>query len=263
MSSDTTGVVSLALREAYKPDFRSLASGQVRATREKLGLDHEEFAAHLTSMLGWAVQPGVVARWERGEGTPPGDVVKAAEVAAQSGPDDPEPSGVMPYADRGLISRQQWNGMIAGSQEFLWLYGMAELGYAEDDETPVIISAAAEAGCEVRVLLLDPAYPGIPDIDAAEGNPPGTLAARIGASLARFSRIRQASGGQMQLRVYGTHPTVSVVRGDDEMLITHYMRSFAGSNSPTIGATASSAPRMFARYARHFAAAWDGAREAA
>ena len=67
--------------------------------------------------------------------------------------------------------------------------------------------------------------------------------------------------GRLGLRVYDTHPTVSVVRGDGEMLVTPYLRYFIGSNSPTIGLSEASAPKMFGRYARHFDHMWDLAKE--
>jgi DNA-binding transcriptional regulator YiaG len=258
-------VTSLASHPAYRPDFRSMASDQVRAAREKLHLDHNGFATYLTEMVGWGVMPGVVAKWEAGSGVPPGDVLLAATAAAQDGPSlDRDPrEAVATYAGRGLITRQQWNDIIRDSREHLWLYGMAELGYAEDDETPGIVADAAAAGCAIRVLLLDPAHGGIPGIDAAEGSPAGTLAARIGSAMARFTRMRQACGGAMEVRAYDAHPTVSVIRGDNDMLITPYLRYFAGNNSPTLGITAASAPRMFGRYARHFAGMWELARECA
>lgn len=264
-ASSGATVTSLARHPDYRPHFRALASGQVRAAREKMHLDHDGFAAYLTEMVGWGVMPGVVAKWEAGSGVPPGDVLLAATAAAQNGPSlDRDPAeGVATYAGRGLISRQQWNAIIRGSREHLWLYGMAELGYAEDDETPGIMAGAAAAGCAIRVLLLDPAHGGIPGIDAAEGSPAGTLTARISAAMARFTRMRQECGGGMEIRTYDAHPTVSVVRGDDKMLVTPYLRYFPGSNSPTLGITAASAPRMFGRYARHFESMWDLAREAA
>jgi hypothetical protein len=65
----------------------------------------------------------------------------------------------------------------------------------------------------------------------------------------------------MGLRAYDTHPVESVVRGDDEMLITPYMMSTAGNNSPTMGITASLAPKMFSHYAQKFTSRWDRARE--
>lgn len=94
MSSPASAdVISLTARAAYRPDFRGLASAQLRAAREKLGLDQEGFAACLTDMVGWDVDPDLVSRWERGRGTPPGDVVLAARHLA--GDEAPEPSGML------------------------------------------------------------------------------------------------------------------------------------------------------------------------
>ena len=122
--------------------------------------------------------PAVVRRWEEGS-TPPGDVLLASAVAAQATPAEVlafplsastegasallggiegageyagDPTGaVLPYADRGLISRQQWNGIIEGTTGHLWLYGMAEFGYAADDEVPGIVTRPrprdAGSGC--------------------------------------------------------------------------------------------------------------------
>jgi hypothetical protein len=251
-----------------------LASGQVSAARAKLGLSHAEFADYLGDLLGWMVTPAAVERWEQGS-IPPGDVLLASAVAAQDMPGDVlafplnataertaallsaigpaidyvgDPTeAVLPYADRGLISRQQWNDIIQGSTSHLWLYGMAESGYATDDDVPAIISDAAAAGCQVRILLLDPQYQGAAQIDADEGSPLGTLTTRIRAALARFTQIREAVGPQMQLRTYDTHPTVSVVRGDNRMLVTPYLRFSIGSNSPTFELTEASARKMFGR----------------
>jgi hypothetical protein len=277
-------VVSIARRAGYQADYRGLACAQVRASREKLGLSVDEFAEHLTDQLGWKVDAVVVGRWEQ-SAVPPGDVILAAAVTAQGMPGDVlalpltetagrraammsaiEPAlhsgeAVTPYADRGLITREQWNGIIRGATSHLWLYGMAEFGYATDDEVPAIVGDTVAADGEVRVLLLSPDYEDIADIDASEGSPPGTLESRIRAALARFSEMREACGGRLELRVYDTHPTVSVVRGDSEMLVTPYLRYFIGSNSPTIGLSEGSAPKMFGRYARHFQHMWDLAKE--
>src|ERR1022692_2222790 len=78
-----SSVVSISSRAAYRPDFRGLASGQVKAAREKLRLDHDGFARYLGSLLGWTVMPGTVARWEEGA-IPPGDVLLAAALASPS-----------------------------------------------------------------------------------------------------------------------------------------------------------------------------------
>lgn len=277
-------VVSIGARANYRPDYKRLASGQVGAAREKLGMSPAAFADYLGKLLGWAVTPAAVERWEDGA-TPPGDVLLASAVAAQDMPGDVlafplnataertaallsgigpaldqigDPTeAVLPYADRGLISRQQWNGTIDGSMDHLWLYGMAEFGYATDDDVSDIVIEAAESGCQIRVLLLDPSYAGTEAIDADEGNPPGTLATRIRAALARFAHMRETARPNMQLRTYLTHPTVSIVRGDTRMLVTPYLRFSIGSNSPTFELTEGSAKKMFGRYARHFDHMWN------
>ena len=168
---------------------------------------------------------------------------------------------VKPYADRGLVTREQWNDIIHGATRELWLYGMAEYGYATDDDVPAILTRATARGCQVRVLLLNPASPESVAIDRDEGHPPGTLAARTRAALARFALMRHRCGPRMRIRVYDGYPTVSVVRGDDAMLVTPYMRFFIGSNSPTFEFRAREAPKMFTRYTRHFESTWTNAED--
>lgn len=168
---------------------------------------------------------------------------------------------VTPYADRGLVTRQQWNAIIRDAARELWLYGMAEFGYATDDAVPRILARATGRGSQVRILLLNPQSRITEAIDRDEGHPAGTLAARITAALARFRHMRQACGTRMQIRVYDEYPTVSVVRGDAAMLVTPYLRFFIGSNSPTFEFRADQAPKMFTRYARHFENTWNLAKD--
>lgn len=168
---------------------------------------------------------------------------------------------VKPYADRGLVTRDQWNSIIHGTTRELWLYGMAEYGYATDADVPAILKRATVRGCQVRVLLLSPDSPASGAIDRDEGHSVGTLAARTRAALARFAVMRRQCGPRMRIRIYDGYPTVSVVRGDDAMLVTPYMRFFIGSNSPTFEFRAREAPRMFTRYNRHFESTWTNAED--
>jgi hypothetical protein len=168
---------------------------------------------------------------------------------------------VRTYPMRGLITRPEWNGIIREARENLWLYGMAELGYAEDDEVPPILRKAAEAGCDVRILLLDPDWPAIGRMDTDEGSPEGTLASRIRASLSRFGRINNSHKEGIKIRLYDTTPTVSLVRGDGRMLVTTYVRFLLGGNSPTLELQHVSDNGIFERYARHFDNVWSQAKE--
>ncbi len=163
---------------------------------------------------------------------------------------------VTAYPERGLIARPQWNDAIRGAQQDLWLYGMAELGYALDDEVPAVIERAAMKGCDIRILLLDPDYPGINEIDSDEGSPPGTLRARICAALQRFAGMNP----QAKIRTYSAMPTVSIVRRDDQMIMTHYLRYLTGGNSPSWELKRQSG-KTFDRYVKHFQGAWRDAKE--
>lgn len=260
-------VISIRARTTYRPDYKQLASAQVLAARDKLGMDHPEFADYLSGTLGWTITPEVVDRWERGS-MPRADALLACAAVNQDAPGDPlafardaavpgDAEGMLLYPGRGLVSRQQWNDIISGSREHLWLYGMAEFGYATDDETPGILAEAAEAGCEIRILLLDPGYAGAEAIDADEGSPKGTLITRIKASLVRFVQMREDIGPQVKIRTYGTHPSVSIVRGDGQMLVTPYLRFTLGGNSPTLELSGEVTPKTFARYARHLNRQWN------
>jgi hypothetical protein len=280
---ESTGkVVGVWQRSWYRPDLGALARHQIASAREKLGLSHAQFADILESLLGWQPSPEVVESWET-IATPPGDVVLAAGLAAQSVPRDivavalskgaervvellsavigdleritGSPDVVRTFSMRGLITRPEWNGIIRGSHTHIWLYGMAEMGYASDDEVPSILRVAASKGCDIRVLLLDPTYTGITDIDQDEGNPPGTLSVRVRAALARFERMRAACDGHMHIRLFSSAPNLSIVRGDNRMFVTPYMRFFIGSNSPTFDLK-DSGGSLFDRYTRHFENVW-------
>jgi DNA-binding transcriptional regulator YiaG len=283
-ASPDAEIISIRSHAGYRADYRGLAAAQVSSARAKLRLTPAEFAARLAELVGWLPAPAVVERWEQGS-TPPGDVVLAAAVMMQEVPGDvltlplsrdaAHRAGLMsalspaldisetvrPYADRGVVSREQWNGIISGSADQVWLYGMAEFGYATDDAVPEILMKATARGCRARVLLLDPDYSGIEQIDRDEGSPAGTLATRTRAALARFQQMRRACGERMQVRTYRASPTVSVVRGDSQMLVTPYLRFFIGSNSPTFEIWAETAPKMFSRYERHFEDTWDRAKD--
>jgi Domain of unknown function (DUF5919) len=164
------------------------------------------------------------------------------------------------YAARGLVSRPTWNDVVGNATRHLWLYGMAELGYALDEDVPGIIERAAHSGCDIRVLLLDPDYAGAGEIDVDEGSPLGTLATRTRAALARYRQMQETAGPAMQIRIYSVAPSVSVVRGDDHMIVTPYLRFFVGGNSPTMELRRTTG-RMFDRYVKHVQRTWDNAKE--
>jgi DNA-binding transcriptional regulator YiaG len=78
-------VVSLTAHRSYQPDYKNLACARIRAAREQLGLDHDEFAEYLGNQLGRKVSAQLVKRWEQSN-IPPGDVLIACTSGDQAVP---------------------------------------------------------------------------------------------------------------------------------------------------------------------------------
>ena len=247
----------------------------IRQRRTALGLSQDDLADRMMQIAGrYTLTRQHVWRWEK-KGVDPKfwlpTLAKALNLdidqlrsASANGGVEPESllnESVHLYAARELITREQWNGIIAEAHEAILLYGMAEYRYAFDAEVPNILSGATAAGCEVRVLLLDPGLSDIAQIDQTEGNPAGTLSSRIRAALERFQEIAESCGPRMQVRTYHTAPSVSIVRGDDRMFVTPYVRHLIGRSSPTHELRRAADGGAFDRYAEHVDNVWTTAKE--
>ncbi|MGI5247618.1 DUF5919 domain-containing protein [Dactylosporangium sp. CA-139066] len=251
-------------------DFASSARNTITAVRRVLEQTEGQFAATLAEHLGWTPTSAAVRGWETTGAVPPGDVLLAAQHLARAAGAAELPQGlggdpdvVYAWAARRDLARPEWQDMIRDCQEYLWLYGLSEQGYANDADVPRLLRDAAGRGCDIRILLLNPDYPGIADIDAAEGSPPGTLAARIRGALHRFHRMAARCGGRMHIRTYDVPPTASIVRGDNRMLTTPALRYLTGGDSPTFLLESTPAGQMFRTYEQHFHQLWDDAKEQA
>lgn len=108
---------------------------------------------------------------------------------------------------------------------------------------------------------MDPELPDIAQIDQTEGNPVGTLSNRIRASLGQFRVIAESCGSGMQVRTYHAPPSVSIVRGDDRMFVTPYVRHLIGRSSPTHELRRAVDGGAFDRYADHVDNVWTTAKE--
>lgn len=78
-------VVDLRTRSGYQPDFAALARQRMAAARSALDLSTTEFAAMLSSLVGYDVNGTTVEAWEAGS-TPPADILIAADTATPGGP---------------------------------------------------------------------------------------------------------------------------------------------------------------------------------
>lgn len=85
VGGSSTEVVSIGIGGNRRPDYSSLACGQVAAARHHLGMNREDFARHIRQETGWDVLPETIEAWED-DMEPPGGVLLACTAATQGLP---------------------------------------------------------------------------------------------------------------------------------------------------------------------------------
>jgi len=140
------------------------------------------------------------------------------------------------WRERRHIPNDMWNTFTERASSEVWLLGMAELGFAEDPRFHKIVTDGATRGCNYRFLLLDPDSNVVPDVDKREGGG-GQLQGRIRRSILQFHLLQtqnRKKKGKVELRIHSNVPQVSIVRSDDEFLVTPYMYFRPGNSSFTL-----------------------------
>jgi hypothetical protein len=139
------------------------------------------------------------------------------------------------WRERRHIPNDMWNSFTEKASSEVWLLGMAELGFAEDPRFHKIVAEGAKRGCKFRFLLLDPDSDVVSVVDSREGGG-DQLQGRIKRSVNQF-RLLQVQNlrakGKVEIRVHSNVPQVSIIRSDDEFLITPYMFFRPGNSSFT------------------------------
>lgn len=165
------------------------------------------------------------------------------------------------HRDRTNISGAEWTNFISRAQRTIWLYGIAEHGFSEDLNVPPILTrVATRTDGDVRILLLDPDFDLPQAIDREQGGPGNGLPGRIATALTRFTKMKDSAGTDgLSIGLYRNYPQVSVVRADDRMLVTHYLRYQAGNTSMTL-LIERRPGGVFESYVEHFEGMWRAAK---
>lgn len=164
------------------------------------------------------------------------------------------------WRERRHIPNDMWNTFTKAATSEVWLLGMAELGFAEDPKFAQIVSDGTAKGCNYRFLLLNPDSDATKKVDEYEGGT-GQLQGRIRLSLQKFSEMRTKNSkkkGKVEIRIHDNVPQVSIIRSDDEFLITPYMYYRTGNSSFTL--LVRKTPNGISdHYLSFFTAVWDKA----
>ncbi len=161
---------------------------------------------------------------------------------------------VAAYGHRADLPAEHWREFMRGARRQIDLLGYAMLYLPEANPrmTDVLRNKAAH-GCRIRVALVDPDAPEAAQRDAEEGLDGGLLA-RIRTSLFYFSGLKDCPGAEVHLHRTPMYSTV--LRFDDEMLVTPHLYGRPGYQSPLLRLRRLGAGGIFDTYATHFDDVW-------
>lgn len=164
------------------------------------------------------------------------------------------------WRERRHIPNDMWNSFTEKASSEVWLLGMAELGFAEDPKFHKIVLEGASRGCNYRFLLLDPNSDIVSLVDKREGGG-DQLQGRIRRSIQKFSSLENQSQklkGTIEVRIHSNVPQVSIIRSDNDLLITPYMYYRPGNSSYTFHVHKTPGG-IFEHYTNFFEQVWEEA----
>ena len=165
------------------------------------------------------------------------------------------------WSQRRNVANSFWNEFIKPAHSEVWLFGIAELGYAEDQLFPSIIADGIARGCHYKILVLNPESPAAEELDRKEGG--GTqVQGRIIRALNMFQNIQKQNTSKsetIQIRVSDDLPHINIVRADSELLVTQYMPPLRGYELFTIRVQ-NVKGGLFEQYERYFKEIWSRAK---
>ncbi|MEK6751165.1 MAG: hypothetical protein AABZ00_02775 [Chloroflexota bacterium] len=163
------------------------------------------------------------------------------------------------WIERRQIENNMWNTFTENVRDEVWLFGVAEYGYAVDQTFAEILKRSTDRGCNYKILLLDESSIHAKNWDEPD---PSIVSSKIRSATHRFQELMgkyDDNKGKIELRVYDDIPSMSIVKADDEMLVTLFIPSLQRDNSPTFRVKAIH-NGMFSHYEKHFSNIWGKAK---
>jgi len=160
------------------------------------------------------------------------------------------------WRERRHIPRDMWNTFTESAQSEVWLLAAAGEGFAHDPTFHRIVADGTARGCHYRFLVLDPTS----TLAVGAGQ---SVQGRIQSAIYQFQLMQEQNAGkrgQVEIRVYTEVPQVSIVRSDNELLVTLYMRPLVGDSCFTLHVENVS-DGVFEQYVQHFEETWKSAHE--
>ena len=134
------------------------------------------------------------------------------------------------WAHRADAPKAQWWRILTAAQTSIDLLGYAMQFLPEDhSRLDQLFVDKATAGCQIRIALANPDSLAVAERDEEEALG-GTMPDRIRSTLDHFKALFGVQG--IDLRFHETRMYNSIVRGDDQMLMTLHQYALKGYQAP-------------------------------
>lgn len=249
---DRQTVIDMWSRRQH-PDVASLARRRVAEARRALGMEVEQFAKTLGTVLDWEPSPQAVESWEE-VATPPGDVVLAVGMLAQAAPTELRLSSGIEDVVASDDRFADIEAVFANRSDFLARMPVATLfdgvnhiraaglslnlicqQYSDRHLTEML-----ENGGQLQCLFLDPDGTAMRNREEEEGHPPGYLATLTSINILVMTRnlrgkLSSEARQRLEIRTYDQPLRYNILLLDDHLgVVQPYLHNARGLDAPTI-----------------------------
>lgn len=164
---------------------------------------------------------------------------------------------VQVYPHRHSVPTELWTRLLNQAKEHVEILLYSGMFLTDDPTLIKRLGKKAEDGTKIRLLLGDPASPGITRRSLEEGIGKGTMAAKVRNALAFYHSLGSIPG--IEIRCHGTTLYNSIYRFDEEMLVNTHVYGFMAAHAPLLHLRRLAGGDLFETYSESFENVWNTA----
>jgi transcriptional regulator with XRE-family HTH domain len=160
------------------------------------------------------------------------------------------------YARRSDPGVPDWRALLHDAEQHVDLLGYSLHQITEARAITKTLAGKAHAGCQIRIALADPDSAQVAAVELQQ-RPSGRLGGRIHGSLERLAPLAAEPG--IELRQHTVAASHTILRFDDQLLLTVHMYGTPGFQAPLIHLRRKRDYGLFDQLAKHFEDVWQRA----
>lgn len=149
-----------------------------------------------------------------------------------------------------------WRALLRAAERQVDLLGYSLHQVTEARQWDKLLAAAIGRGCQIRIAVAAPNSEVVAAADAAQ-RPPGRLISRIRESQVKLLALSRLPG--IEVREHRVATTHTILRFDDQMLLTIHLHGTPGFQAPVLQLRRESDYGIFDQLVAHFEDVWQTA----